>query len=60
MSAWSAMMFSLPSVATVTTVAVVIDGDDDGRLYIYIALFPALERTHCAFVAACDSIEISR
>ena len=38
-------------------------------LYIYIsrererererALFPALERSHCAFVMACDSTEMS-
>ena len=54
-------MFSLSSVATVTTVTVVADGDDDGRQLVHIALFSALEQTHCgaAFVAACDSTEMS-
>ena len=51
---WSAMMFSLSSVATVTIVAVVTRMVmSDGRLYIYIYIyiyiFPALERSHCAF-----------
>ena len=56
------MTHVLFSVATVTTVTVVTDGGDDGRLYIRpIALFSALEQTHCgaAFVA-CDSIEMMK
>ena len=51
-SAWTAMMFCLSSVAIVTTaVAVVTDGDD----WWWSLVYTALEQTHCAFVA-CDSI----